>query len=94
VRVSRTIDSIEFDAGYWLYEQESQQVQPECLLLSYVPYRLMRLLKGRSSRVLRLEFPVLKRNLSTLRTNRYSVATVGGVPFSIIKHSIENQKHV
>jgi putative transposase len=90
VRVSRTIDSIELDAGYWLYEQESQQVQPEW----YVPYRLMRLLKGRSSRVLRLEFPVLKRNLSTLRTNRYSVATVGGVPFSIIKHSIENQKHV
>jgi putative transposase len=54
----------------------------------------MRLLKGRSSRVLRQGFPVLKRKLPTLWTNRYAVSTVGGAPLSFIKHAIENQKHV
>jgi putative transposase len=57
-------------------------------------HRLVRLLKGRSSRVLRQEFPVLKRKLPTLWTNSYFVSTVGGALLSIIKHSIENQKHV
>jgi putative transposase len=57
-------------------------------------HRLVRLLKGRSSRLFRQEFPVLKRKLPTLWTNRYFVSTVGGAPLSIIKHSIENQKYV
>lgn len=57
-------------------------------------HRLVRLLKGRSSRLLRQEFPVLKRKLPTLWTNSYFVATVGGAPLSVIKQYIENQKHV
>jgi putative transposase len=57
-------------------------------------HRLVRLLKSRSSRVLRQEFPVLKQKLPTLWTTRYFVATVGGAPLSVMKHSIENQKHV
>jgi putative transposase len=57
-------------------------------------HRLVRLMKGRSSRFLRQEFPVLKRKLPTLWTNRYFVSTVGGAPLSIIKQYIENQKHV
>jgi putative transposase len=54
----------------------------------------MRLLKGRSSRLLRQEFPVLVRKLPTLWTNSYFVSTVGGAPLSGIKQYIENQKHV
>jgi len=57
-------------------------------------HRLVRLIKGRSSRLLRQEFPVLKRKLPTLWTNSYFVSTVGGAPLSVMKQYIENQKHV
>jgi putative transposase len=57
-------------------------------------HRLARLIKGRSSRLLRQEFPVLKRKLPTLWTNSYFVSTIGRAPLSVIKHYIENQKHV
>lgn len=57
-------------------------------------HRLIRLLKGRFSRLLRQEFPVLKRKLATLWTNSYFVSTVGGAPLSVIKQYSENQKPV
>jgi putative transposase len=57
-------------------------------------HRLVRLIKGRSSRSLRQEFPPLTTRMSTLWTNSYFVSTVGGAPLSVIKQYIENQKHV
>ena len=57
-------------------------------------HRLVRLMKGRSSRLLRQEFPVLKHKLPTLWTTSYFVSTVGGAPLSVMKQYIENQKHV
>ena len=57
-------------------------------------HRLTKLIKGRSSRFLRQEFPVLKRKLPSLWTNSYFVSTTGGSPLSIIKQYIEQQKHV
>lgn len=57
-------------------------------------HRLIKAMKGRSSRVLRTEFPWLKSRLPTLWTNSYFVSTVGGAPLSVIKQYIENQKHV
>ena len=57
-------------------------------------HRLVRLIKGRSSRLLRQEFPLLKRKLPTLWTNSYFVSTVGGAPLAVMKQYIENQKHV
>jgi len=57
-------------------------------------HRLVRLMKARSSRFLRQEFPVLKRKLPTLWTSSYFVSTVGGTPLSVMKQYIENQKHV
>ncbi|MFL5627411.1 MAG: IS200/IS605 family transposase [Ktedonobacteraceae bacterium] len=57
-------------------------------------HRLVKLLKGRSSHLLRQEFPPLKRKLPTLWTNSYFVATVGGAPLAVIKQYIEQQKHV
>jgi putative transposase len=56
--------------------------------------RLVRSFKGRSSRVLRQEFPELKSRLPCLWTNSYFVATVGGAPLAVIKQYIENQKNV
>lgn len=43
-------------------------------------HRLVKAIKGRSSRLLREEFSHLKSRLPTLWTNSYFVATVGGAP--------------
>lgn len=56
--------------------------------------KLVRYMKGRSSRLLRHEFPWLKSRLPTLWTNSYFVSTVGGAPLSAVKQYIENQKNV
>ena len=55
-------------------------------------HRVVRRLKGRSSRLLREEFPRLKSRLPTLWTNSYFAATIGGAPLAVIKHYIEQQK--
>ena len=57
-------------------------------------HSLVKLMKGRSSRLLRREFPKVKSRLPTLWTNSYFVAAVGGAPLAIIKQYIENQKNV
>ncbi len=57
-------------------------------------HRLVRLMKGRSSRYLRQEYPKLQTRMPTLWTNRYFVSTVGGAPLAVMKQYIENQKHV
>ena len=57
-------------------------------------HKLIKLIKGQSSRLLRQEFPALRKRLPTLWTNRYFVSTVGGAPLAVIKQYIENQKHV
>ncbi|KRW90617.1 transposase [Alicyclobacillus tengchongensis] len=57
-------------------------------------HRLVKQMKGRSSRILRQEFPGLRSRLPTLWTNSYFVSTVGGAPLAVIKQYIENQKSV
>lgn len=57
-------------------------------------HRLVKAIKGRSSRLLRNEFPSLRSRLPSLWTNSYFVATVGGAPLSIIRQYIESQKNV
>lgn len=57
-------------------------------------HKFVKLVKGRSSRFLRQEFPVLKSRLPSLWTNSYAVLTTGGAPLSVIKQYIENQKSV
>jgi putative transposase len=60
----------------------------------YGIHRLIKEVKGTSSRELRAAFPFLKSRLPTLWTNSYFVSTVGGAPLAVIKQYIENQKHV
>jgi putative transposase len=55
-------------------------------------HRLVKAIKGRSSRLLRNEFPRLRSRLPSLWTNSYFVCTVGGAPLSVIKRYVENQK--
>jgi putative transposase len=81
-------------------EVEELEIMPDHvhLLLSVDPqlgiHRLMKLIKGRSSRLLRQEFAVLKRKLPSLWTNSYCVGTTGDAPLSLIKQYLEQQKHV
>ena len=60
----------------------------------YGIHKLIKAMKGASSRALRSEFPHIKSRLPTLWTNSYFVSTVGGAPLEVIKQYIENQKNV
>ena|ERR1039458_6323266 len=57
-------------------------------------HRLVKFIKGRSSRLLRQEFRQCRTRLPSLWTNSYFVSTVGGAPLAIVKKYIENQKAV
>ena len=56
-------------------------------------HRLIKLMKGKSSKWLRQEFPWIKSRLPTLWTNSYFVSTIGGAPLEVVKQYIEQQKH-
>lgn len=60
----------------------------------YGIHKLIKQMKGRSSRLLRSEFKQLKSRIPTLWTNSYFVSTVGGAPLSVIKQYIEDQQNV
>lgn len=60
----------------------------------YGIHRLVKQIKGRSSRLLRDEFPSIKSRLPTLWTNSYFVATVGGAPLETVKEYVANQRNV
>ena len=55
-------------------------------------HKAIKLIKGRTSRILRQEFPYLTTKLPTLWTNSYFVSTVGGATLSVIKEYVANQK--
>lgn len=65
-----------------------------CRVIRNMGYmKLVKQMKGRSSKVLRDNFPALRTRLPTLWTNSYFVATVGGAPLAeVIKQYIEQQK--
>jgi len=55
-------------------------------------HRVVKHLKGHTSRVLRMEFRHLKSRLPSLWTNSYFVATVGTVQLDVIQKYMECQK--
>jgi putative transposase len=97
VRLKQILQEVCIEFGAELIEME---VMPDHVhvLIEVDPQfgvmKLLRYLKGRSSRLLREEFPWLKSRLPTLWTNSSFIATVGGAPLSAIKQYIENQKNV
>ncbi|MEZ0364516.1 IS200/IS605 family transposase [Mycobacterium sp. pUA109] len=94
-RLKQIIGEVITEKGAWLIEMETM-VDHVHLLVEVDPqfgvHRLVKAIKGRSSRVLREEFPWLKSKLPSLWTNSYFVATVGGAPRSVIKRYVETQK--
>ncbi|MEU7899083.1 IS200/IS605 family transposase [Nonomuraea sp. NPDC049152] len=95
-RLKELIREVIEEKGAWLVELE---VMPDHvhLLVEVDPqfgiHKLVKAIKGRSSRVLRQEFPSLTSKLPTLWTNSYFVATVGGAPLEVVKRYVENQKN-
>jgi len=90
-----------------LITQICQEIQVEIIEMKIMPdhvhllievdpqfgiHKAIKLIKGRTSHILRTEFPYLKTKLPTLWTNSYFVSTVGGAPLSVIKQYVENQK--
>ena len=55
-------------------------------------HKVIKRIKGASSRYLRQEFKHLTTRLPTLWSNSYFVSTVGGAPLHAIKQYIESQK--
>lgn len=57
-------------------------------------HKLIKQIKGTSSKILRDEFGWLKSRIPTLWTHSYFVSTAGGAPLKVIKKYIEKQKDV
>lgn len=95
IRLKEIIAEVIAEKGAWLIEMETMPDHVH-LLVEVDPqfgvHRLVKAIKGRSSRLLREEFPWLKSKLPSLWTNSYFVATVGGAPLSVIKRYVESQK--
>jgi putative transposase len=94
-RLKEIIAEVIAEKGAWLVELETMPDHVH-LLVEVDPqlgvHRLVKAIKGRSSRLLRAEFPWLKSKLPSLWTNSYFVATVGGAPLSVINRYVETQK--
>ena len=94
-RLKELVNSI---CGEMQVEVIGMEIMPDHvhLLLEVAPqfgiHKAVKAIKGKSSRILRMEFPWLKSRLPTLWTNSYFCATVGGAPLSIVKQYIESQK--
>lgn len=82
----------EFDASVEELEVMEDHVH---LLLSCYPHiahKIVRMMKGRSSRVLREEFSFVKSRTPSLWTRSYFIATTGGAQLNTIKQYVQDQK--
>lgn len=57
-------------------------------------HKAVKLIKGRTSNILRQEFKWLRSRIPSLWTHSYFVSTIGTAPLSAIKRYIEDQKNV
>ncbi|MBK5249180.1 MAG: IS200/IS605 family transposase [Actinomycetales bacterium] len=97
LRLVQIINEVASETGAVIEELETMPDHVHMLVSINPTYgiaKFVRLCKGRSSRLLRAEFPSLRRRLPTLWTNSYFVATVGGAPISIVKQYVANQRNV
>jgi putative transposase len=58
------------------------------------PHRAVRAVKGRTSRVLRQEFPALRRRLPSLWTRSYFCRTAGNVSAAAVRRYVAAQRGV
>ena len=90
-----------------LFQAKANELQAEIVEMEIMPdhvhllikcdpqfgiHRIVKHLKGFTSRILRQEFKQLTSRLPSLWTNSYFVATVGSVSLDVVKEYIETQK--
>ena len=72
-------------------------LDPVHLLMEAAPqfgiHRAVKLLKGRTPRVLRQKSGWLRPGLPSPRTNSYFVSTADGAPLAVIRQYVKNQKN-
>ena len=91
IRLKELIESIATEIQVDIIEME---IMPDHvhILLEVDPqfgiHKAVKNIKGKTSRILRQEFPWLRSRIPTLWTNSYFCSTVGGAPLSIIKQYI------
>jgi putative transposase len=83
------------EKGAWLIEMQTRPDHVH-LLVEVDPqfgiHRLVKAIKGRTSRLLRSEFRHMRTQVPTLWTNAYFVATTGGATLAQIKKYVASQK--
>ena len=78
----------------------SMEIMPDHvhLFISFDPrlmlHKIIKILKGSSSRILREEFPSLKSRLPSLWTRSYFSCSVGHIGEAAVRRYIEEQKNV
>lgn len=82
----------EFDAVIEELEVMEDHVHIVLSCYPHITHKIVRIMKGRSSRVLREEFSFVNSRTPSLWTRRYFIATTGGDQISTIKEYIENQE--
>ena len=102
------VDDIEMDLREIFYTvAEEKQVDIKALeimpdhvhmFIAFDPkqplHELIKLFKGRSSRILRDKYPKLKSRIPSLWTRSYFCCTIGHISEETIQQYIESQKHV
>jgi putative transposase len=96
-RLKQIVSEVAADVQAEIIEMETDKDHIH-LLISCDPqfgiHKVVKRMKGRSSRLLRDEFAILRSRLPSLWTNSYFVSTVGGVSLEVVKRYIENQQNV
>lgn len=82
----------EFDAIIEELEVMEDHVRIILSCYPHITHKIVRIMKGRSSRLLREEFSFVKSRTPSLWTRRYFIATTGGDQLSTIKEYVQNQK--
>lgn len=86
-------------AGTLSVSIETMEIMPDHVHLfvkaspAISPHLIVKRLKGYTSRILRQEFPELRRRLPTLWTNSYYCESCGHISEDTVKRYIEEQKN-
>ncbi|MGW0433001.1 IS200/IS605 family transposase [Micromonospora sp. NPDC003197] len=97
IRLKQIIGEVCAERDAPIVELETMPDQVHLLVTvdpQYGIHRLVKQIKGRSSRLIRQEFPEVRSRIPTLWTNSYLVATVGGATLEIVKRYVESQRNV
>ena len=97
IRIKELLNHWQSEFDYRIIKQEIMPDHIHLLIETTADVNLPNLVKtfkGRTARILRNEFPELKKKLPNLWTRSKFIATVGSVSLEVVKQYIEEQKNV